>query len=59
MDSWISQANRLTGKRPATDDMEIAVQAVVELGKQLSDLKSWVRHLEQEINELKQRRRSA
>jgi hypothetical protein len=55
MDHWISQAHQLIGKRPATDDMEIAVQAIAELAKQCSDLKSWAKHLEQQVNELKRK----
>jgi hypothetical protein len=55
MDHWISQAQQLIGKRAATDDMEIAVQAIAELAKQCSDLKSWTRHLEHEVNELKRK----
>jgi len=56
MDHWTSQAHQLIGKRAATDDMEIAVQAIAELAKQCSDLKSWVKHLEQKVNELERRR---
>ena len=55
MDHWISQAHQLIGKRPATDDLEIAVQAIAELAKQCSDLKSWAKHLEHEVNELKRK----
>lgn len=55
MDQWTSQARQLLGKRPANDDMEIAVQAIAEIAKQCSDLKSWAKHLEQEINELKRK----
>jgi hypothetical protein len=55
MDHWITQAHQLIGKRPATDDMEIAVQAIAELAKQCSELKSWAKHLEQEVNELKRK----
>jgi hypothetical protein len=55
MNQWISQAHLLLGKRPANDDMEIAVQAIAELAKQCSDLKSWARHLEQEVHELKRK----
>jgi hypothetical protein len=55
MDHWISEAHKLIGKRSATDDMEIAVQAIAELAKQCSDLKSWAKHLEQEVNELKRK----
>ena len=57
MDHWTSLARELIGKRPANDDMEIAVQAITELAKQCSDLRSWAKHLEQEINELKRNRR--
>jgi hypothetical protein len=55
MDQWTSQARQLLGKRPATDDMEIAVQAIAELAKQCTELKSWAKHLEQEVNELKRK----
>jgi hypothetical protein len=55
MDHWIAQAQKLVGKRSATDDMEIAVQAIAELAKQCSDLKSWAKHLEHEVNELKRK----
>jgi hypothetical protein len=55
MDQWTSQAGTLLGKRPATDDMEIALQAIAELTKQCSDLKSWAKHLEQDVNELKRK----
>jgi hypothetical protein len=55
MDHWTALASQLIGKRPATDDMEIAVQAIAELSKQCSDLKSWVKHLEQEVNELRRK----
>jgi phage shock protein A len=55
MDHWISLARQLVGKRPANDDMEIAVQAIVELAKQCSDLKSWIGHLEQKIKELERK----
>ena len=55
MDHWTSQARQLLGKRPATDDMEIAVQAIAELAKECSDLRSWAKHLEQEVIELKRR----
>lgn len=57
MDHWTSLARELIGKRPANDDMEIAVQAIAELAKQCSDLRSWAKHLEQEINELKRNQR--
>jgi len=57
MDHWTSLASQLVGKRPAHDDMEIAVQAIAELAKQCSDLRSWAKHLEQEINELKRKQR--
>jgi hypothetical protein len=57
MDQWTSRARQLIGKRPATDDMEIAVQAIAELAKQCTDLRSWAKHLEQEINELKRMQR--
>ena len=56
MDHWTSLAHQLLGKRAATDDMEIAVQAIAELSKQCSDLRSWVKHLEQKITELERRR---
>jgi hypothetical protein len=55
MDQWTLQAGSLLGKRPPTDDMEIALQAIAELTKQCSDLKSWAKHLEQDVNELKRR----
>ena len=55
MDHWTSQASQLLGKRPANDDMEIMVQAIAELTKQCSDLKSWAKHLEQDVNELKRK----
>jgi hypothetical protein len=57
MNQWTTQARQLLGKRPANDDIEIAVQAIAELAKQCSDLTSWAKHLEQEINELKRMRR--
>jgi hypothetical protein len=57
MDQWTSQAGNLLGKRPATDDMEIALQAIAELTKQCAELKSWAKHLEQDVNELKRRQR--
>lgn len=55
MEPWTSQVGMRLGKRPATDDMEIALQAIAELTKQCSDLKSWAKHLEQEVNELKRK----
>ena len=52
MSHWVSLARQLIGKRPASDEMEIAVQAIAELGKEVSDLKSLVNHLEKKINEI-------
>jgi len=57
MNQWTTQASQLLGKRPANDDREIAIQAIVELAKRCSDLTSWAKHLEQEINDLKRMRR--
>jgi hypothetical protein len=55
--SWTTQASQLIGKRPATDELEIALQAIAELTKQCAELKSWAKHLEQDIIELKRRQR--
>jgi hypothetical protein len=56
MDHWTSLAHQLIGKRAADDEMEITVQAIAELSKQCSELKSWAKHLEQRIAELERRR---
>jgi hypothetical protein len=55
MDTWTTQASQLIGRRPATDELEIAFQAIAELTKQCAELKSWTKHLEQDIIELKRR----
>jgi hypothetical protein len=39
------------------NDSETNRIAINELTKQCADLKSWVRHLEQEVNELKRKQR--
>ena len=52
MSHWVPLARQLIGKRPASDDMEIAVQAIAELAKECSDLKALVLHLEKKINEI-------
>lgn len=55
MGQWTTLANQLIGKRTATDEMEIAMQAITELAKQCSDLQSLTKHLEQQVNELRRR----
>jgi hypothetical protein len=55
MSHWTSLAQQLTGKRAATDEMEIAMQAIGELAKQCADLQSWAKHLEHQVNELKRK----
>jgi hypothetical protein len=55
MGHWTTQASQLTGKRPANDEMEIAMQAIAELAKQCSELQSLTKHLEQQVNELRRR----
>ena len=57
MDQLTLQAGNLPAKRPAANDMEGALQAIAELTKTCSDLKSWVKHLEQDVNELKRKQR--
>ncbi len=57
MGQWTSLANQLTGKRAATDEMEIAMQAISELAKQCADLQSLTKHLETQVNELKRRQK--
>jgi uncharacterized protein YqhQ len=59
MGHWTTLARDLTGKRPADDQLEIAVQAVTELSKECSDLKSLVLYLERRINELERRQNFA
>jgi hypothetical protein len=55
MSHWASLAQQLIGKRAANDEMEIAMQAIGELAKQCADLQSWVKHLEQQVTELKRK----
>jgi hypothetical protein len=55
MGQWTSLASQLIGKRAATDEMEIAMQAIAELAKQCADLQSLTKHLEQQVNELRRR----
>jgi hypothetical protein len=55
MGHWTTLANQLIGKRAASEEMEIAMQAIAELAKECSDLQSLTKHLEQQVNELKRR----